>query len=162
PGWSARLISELNAAGQHAKELAGPLPPPQNKLQSASGAWGNWQSPWDLSLVNSGGLPWLSAAPGSKPNHPFGGRYASGGGRWFIRSYIEPSPQSKRASAPKKIVPGSRVERSVLDRFLSTNHAVREIVRRAGAHNVNRIRFKNPFIPVLRFTIGTGLQIICS
>jgi hypothetical protein len=81
---------------------------------------------------------------------------------WFLRSYIEPSPQTKRASAPKKVVPASRIERSVLDRFLAGNQATREVIRQAAAYDVNRIRFKNPFIPALRFTVGTGLQLICG
>jgi len=80
--------------------------------------------------------------------------------RWFIRSYIEPSPRTKQAAAPKKIVPAKRVELSVLDRFLRSNQAARELIHRAAACDVNRIRFRNPFIPVLRFTAGTGLQII--
>jgi hypothetical protein len=36
----------------------------------------------------------------------------------------------------------------------------RELVLRAGNYNVNRVRFKNPFIPGLRFTVGTGLEIL--
>jgi len=35
----------------------------------------------------------------------------------------------------------------------------REIMVRARAKNVNRIRFWNPFIPGIRFTVGTGFQI---
>jgi hypothetical protein len=81
-------------------------------------------------------------------------------GRWFISTYVESSPQTKHARAPKKIVPGTQVEASVLDRFLRSNHATRELVRRASEHDVNRIRFRNPFIPVLRFTVGTGLDIV--
>ena len=46
--------------------------------------------------------------------------------------------------------------------FGRSNQAVRGIIRPAAVHNVNRIRFKNPFIPGIRFTVGTGLQIICS
>jgi hypothetical protein len=29
-------------------------------------------------------------------------------------------------------------------------------------YDVNRIRFRNPFIPVLRFTVGTGLEILSN
>jgi len=59
-----------------------------------------------------------------------------------------------------KIVPGERVEPSVLDRFLRSNQAARELVRHALDYDVNRIRFRNPFIPVLRFTVGTGFEIV--
>jgi hypothetical protein len=34
------------------------------------------------------------------------------------------------------------------------------LVRRASAYDVNCLRFRNPFIPLLRFTVGTGLEII--
>ena len=81
-------------------------------------------------------------------------------GRWFIRNYIEPSPHTKRARAPIKIVPGAHVEPSVLERFFSSNHEAREIVLRAEKYDVNRVRFKNPFVPVLRFTVGTGLEVL--
>jgi hypothetical protein len=36
----------------------------------------------------------------------------------------------------------------------------RELIRRASSYDVNRIRFRNPFVPLLRFTVGTGLEII--
>jgi hypothetical protein len=81
-------------------------------------------------------------------------------GRWFIRSFIEPSAKVTRARAPKKIRPGAQVEPSVLDRFLSTNREARELVQRARNYDVNRIRFRNPFVPVIRFTVGTGLEIV--
>jgi len=48
----------------------------------------------------------------------------------------------------------------VLQRFLRSNEAARELVRSASDCDVNRIRFKNPFIPVLRFTAGTGFMIL--
>jgi len=38
--------------------------------------------------------------------------------------------------------------------------AARDLIRRASRYDVNRIRFRNPFIPLLRFTVGTGLEIV--
>jgi len=81
-------------------------------------------------------------------------------GRWFIRKYIAPSSKGTRAQAPKKIQPAKNVEFSVVDAFLRSNNVVRELIARASEYDVNRIRFKNPFIPLLRFTVGTGLEII--
>jgi hypothetical protein len=83
-------------------------------------------------------------------------------GRWFIRNYIEPSAKSKRARAPRKATPQSRVESSILTSFLRSNAVARELVRRASAYDVNRIRFRNPFVPLIRFTVGTGLEIIAK
>jgi hypothetical protein len=83
-------------------------------------------------------------------------------GRWFIRNYIEPSPKMRRVPAPRKIRPGAQIEPHILDRFLDSNHRARDLVLRARNYDVNRIRFKNPFIPVIRFTVGTGLEIIAK
>ena len=82
-------------------------------------------------------------------------------GRWFIRNYIEPSAATKRAKAPKTIAPGlTRIAPDILERFLRANEEAREFVRRAAPYDVNRIRFKNPFIAALRFSVGTGLEIL--
>ena len=81
-------------------------------------------------------------------------------GRWFIRTYIEPSSRSKRARAPGKIAPARQIDPSVLELFLQSNDVARDLVRRAGAYNVNRVRYRNPFVPLLRFTVGTGLEIV--
>jgi hypothetical protein len=81
-------------------------------------------------------------------------------GRWFIRRYIEPSADTTRARAPRKIAPGAMVDAAILERFFASNDAARLLIARAGHHDVNRIRFVNPFVPLLRFTVGTGLEIL--
>jgi hypothetical protein len=77
-------------------------------------------------------------------------------GRWFIRNYIEPSAKTRRGRAPKAIAPGAQVDPSVLDRFLRSNDTARELVLRARTCDVNRVRFRNPFVPLIHFTVGTG------
>jgi hypothetical protein len=81
-------------------------------------------------------------------------------GRWFIRTQIDPSTQRRRGRAPGKITPADHVDRSVIDQFVRSNDTVRDLVRRASAYDVNRIRFVNPFVPLVRFTVGTGLEIV--
>jgi hypothetical protein len=48
----------------------------------------------------------------------------------------------------------------VLDRLLAGNQRVCELAARASRYDVNRIRFRNPFAPVVRFTLGTGFWIL--
>jgi DinB family protein len=80
-------------------------------------------------------------------------------GRFFLRS-VEPPPRWK-ISAPKKIVPASNVGRDeALKTFLDSHNGVRALVRECAKFDLNRIRFRNPFIPVIRFTVGTGLLVI--
>ena len=80
--------------------------------------------------------------------------------RRFIERYIAESPAAKKARAPGRIQPASHVDLPVLERYLRINQAARELIVRASDYDVNRIRFRNPFIPIIRFTVGTGLQVV--
>ena len=160
PAWSIRLIGEFDASDQSAKELIAGLTPEQLNWQPTPGAWSTGQCLEHLCITNEAYVPAILASLAGKPVSPVQEITPGWFARWFIRSYIEPSRQTKRASAPKKIVPGAQVEPSVLDRFLHSNQAARELVRHAGDYDVNQIRFGNPFFPILRFTAGTGLQIV--
>jgi len=162
PRWAAGLTAELDAADQRAQRLASGLTAEQLNWQPSPGAWSIGQCLDHLCVAAEVYLPPITTAleqghgPATEEITP--GWFS----RWFLRSYIEEAaPQKKRGPAPKKIVPNARVELSVLDRFERGNQAVRELIRKAATFDVNRIRFKNPFISGLRFTVGTGLLIIC-
>jgi hypothetical protein len=160
PTWAARLNQGLDANDRDARELVSGLSVDDLNRQSGPGAWSIGQCIEHLCLGTETYVPPLHAALEGRPVAPVQEITPGWFGRWFIRNYIEPSPQTKRATAPSKIVPGRRVELSILERFLAGNQRIREVIHRAAAHDVNRIRFKNPYIPGLRFTIGTGLQIL--
>ena len=103
-------------------------------------------------------VPLLSAALKGQPHGPVE-EITLG---WFIRTYIAPNPGGKRAKAPKKIEPARQVEPSIVQSFLRSTEAGRALVRQASSYDVNHIRYQNPFIPLLRFTVGTGLEIIAK
>jgi hypothetical protein len=160
PAWSQRLVSELDASDRRAEQLARGLGREQLNWRPHSGAWGVGQCLDHLLVSNNVYLPAMAVALDGQPESTAEqltlGRFS----RWFIRNYIAPSPNGTRAQAPKKIRPAVEVEPTVLDAFLLSNAIARDLVVRAGRYDVNRIRFQNPFIPVLRFTVGTGLEII--
>lgn len=158
--WAKRLISELDTADQRAKELAAGLTPRQLNWKPSQNAWSVGQCLEHLCVFNEVYLPAITASLTDRPLDAVQDIKLGWFGRWFIRNYIEPSPASKRARAPKKIAPGTRADPHVLDLFLTSNQAARELVRRASDYDVNRIRFKDPLIPVLRFTVGTALEIV--
>jgi DinB family protein len=160
PAWGVRLIAEFDADDQKANELVIGLDSKQLNWQPCPGAWSVGQCLEHLCITNELYLPAISNSLVAKSASAVQDITPGWFARWFISTYIEPSPESKHARAPKKIVPGSRVELSVLDRFLRSNQAARELVRRARDYDVNNIRFRNPFIPLLRFTVGTGLEIV--
>lgn len=150
--WPARLIAELDAADQLAKELVAGLTSEQLNWQPAPGTWSIGQCLLHLCMTNEQYAPAIAVSLAGKAGSPVQDITPGWFGRWFIRNFIEPSPQTRRARAPKKIDPGNidpgnKVESSVLDRFLRSNQAARELVRQSSDLDVNRIRFRNPFVP---------------
>jgi hypothetical protein len=157
--WSVRLIDELDTADRQADDLARGLSPEQMNWTPAEDLWSVGQCLQHLYRANEVYLPAIANALDDRPPSPVEDT-PGWFGRWFIRTYIEPSPRSTRARTPRKIAPAGQIDPSVLDLFARSNDVARDLVRRAAAYNVNRIRFQNPFIPLLRFTVGTGLEIL--
>jgi hypothetical protein len=162
PAWMLRLISELNAADERAIAVAKALSPEQLNWKQTPGEWSVGQCLDHMAIANE---VYLQAMRNSlEGRDPIVVQEIRPGwfGRWFIRNIIEPSPGMRRTRAPKKIVPAAHVAPSVLDRFLRSNHSIRDFIDRARNYDVNRIRFRNPFVAVIRFTVGTGLEILSS
>lgn len=161
PVWATRLTTELDEADRRARSLAAMLTSSQLNWRPRSDAWSIGQCLEHLAIGNE---LYLAAIEASLKNHVRTGAVQEislgAPSRWFIRSYIAPSERAKRANAPRKTTPAPKASPDVLDRFLRGNANAREIIRRAAYHDVNRIRFRNPFIPVIRFTVGTGLEIV--
>ncbi|MGB8474163.1 MAG: DinB family protein [Candidatus Acidiferrum sp.] len=162
PAWSIRLAFELVANDQTAQAVIAGLTEEQLNWGPAPDSWSVGQCLEHLSLTNEAYLPAISAALQGKPDAPAEQITPGWFGRWFIRSIVEPSPKGRRVSAPSRIKPTARQELSVLDRFLSINKACRELIIQARGKNVNSIRFRNPFVPGIRFTVGTGFEIIAG
>lgn len=160
--WSLRLVSELDVADRRAESLAKGLSAVQLNWQPSQGAWSVGQCLEHLRIANEVLLPAISVALEGRQNRTVEEINLGWLSRWFIRTYIAPNPGGTRARAPKKIEPAKQIEPIVLEAFLRGNQAVRELVRRASDYDVNRIRYQNPFIPLVRFTVGAGLEIIAK
>ena len=160
PAWPVRVIGELDTADRRVNDLARGLSPKQLNWKPAEDRWSVGQCLQHLYAANEVYLPAIATALDDRAPSPVQNIAPGWFGRWFIRTYIDPSPHGKRARAPGKIAPARQIDPSVLDLFLGSNDVARDLVRRAGAYDVNRIRFRNPFIPFLRFTVGTGLEIV--
>ena len=82
-------------------------------------------------------------------------------GRWFVAT-LEPPPK-RRLPAPKKIVPAARKGLAeVMADWQRAQAGVRDLVREAAGLDLNRTRFVNPFISLIRFSVGTGFQVITA
>jgi hypothetical protein len=143
PAWSLRLSFELIANDQTAQAVAAGLTDEQLNWQPARGSWSVGQCLEHLCITNEAYLasiyPALKGRSDSSVEQITPGWFA----RWFIRSFVEPSPNSKRASSPRKILPAAHVDCTVLDRFLSENRSCRELFVRTRGKDVNGIRFWN-------------------
>jgi hypothetical protein len=162
PAWCPRLLAELRAADARAVALAKPLTTVQLNWRPSPAEWSIGQCLDHLLVTNQVYLPPITDALQTGRRAMVDEITPGWFGAWFIRTYIAPSPASKKAKAPKKITPVSEVDASILDRFLASNDDTRALVQRASEIDINRVRFKNPFIPVIRFTVGTGLEIIAK
>lgn len=81
--------------------------------------------------------------------------------RWFIQT-MEPPPRRK-LPAPRKIVPalgrnGDEVKRD----FFASKSETLDLLDQAASVDLNRVRFVNPFLSLLRFTVGTGFLVLVA
>jgi len=82
-------------------------------------------------------------------------------GGWFVRS-LEP-PVRRRLRAPRKIVP--RVGPPLADAaaaFLASHAQVVSFLHEYGGVDLAGVRFPNPFIPGVRFSLATGLHVLAA
>src|SRR5215213_1821635 len=78
--------------------------------------------------------------------------------RWFVAN-LEPPPKRK-LRAPKKIIPAFRGEKEALLAEFRRLHAEASALLRDAAGLDLGVRFPNPFIPLVRFTVWTGFLVI--
>ena len=61
----------------------------------------------------------------------------------------------------KKVTPGTEGDAQIALRdFVESHSEARRVLASWEQVDFNRVRFQNPFVPVFRFTVGTGLMII--
>jgi len=158
-----KVVSDLDAADREAQRLVAGLSEDQLNWQPGGGtAWSVGQCLDHLAQANAVyTTALLDAVRRSKAaSAPRKGPISPGWfGRWFIRE-MEPPPRRKM-TAPRKATPSARYGvAEVLKAFVAAHDRVRFLIAESRELDLNRIRFKNPFVGVIRFTVGTGLLII--
>ena len=161
PLWCRRITSELDAADARATALTKGLTVEQLNWKPRPTVWSVGQCLEHLCLANEIYVGPIVESLRGDPTGPVDEITPGWFGRWFLRRYIEPTTQKARARAPRKASPIAReIGLSILDRFLVGNARVRGTIARAERYDVNRVRFHNPYVPLIRFTVGTGFQIL--
>jgi hypothetical protein len=80
-------------------------------------------------------------------------------GRWFVGT-LEP-PVKRKMKAPRKIRPRpSPPLADSMAAFLASQDEVRAFLRTCADIDLNGVRFPNPFVRIIRFSLATGLHVI--
>ena len=83
---------------------------------------------------------------------------------WFSNAFLKRiGPQvTLKMKAPGKIRPLA-VEPEQAFQNLRNGHAeIQQLLQETSRLDLNRVRFRNPFIPVLRFTVATGFLVLAA
>jgi hypothetical protein len=84
---------------------------------------------------------------------------------WLSRYFLKKAepPVSLKIKAPSKIQPPSTISKNdALAHFQQSNVDVRQFTIETAGLDLCSIRFKNPFVPLLNFTVATGLLVIAA
>jgi DinB superfamily len=84
-------------------------------------------------------------------------------GGWFIRTLEPPVKPRFRGKAPQNIRPRRAPSLGdAIGQFLASQDEVRAFLRRYADLDLAGVRFPNPFIRGVRFTLATGLHVIAA
>ena len=131
PAWATRLSFELGGLDQQAQALVAGLDQAQLNWQPTAGSWSVGQCLEHLCMTNEAYLAPMSLALEGKADAPVEQITPGWLSGWFLKSFVEPSPNAKKVPAPGKIRPTSEVSAAVIERFLANNKACRELIVRA-------------------------------
>ena len=156
---AADLLAALDASSAEAVRLAEPLSEEQFRWQPSASAWSVGHCLAHLAVGNHLYVEAMrSAAANGRPRRDERPLEPGFAGRWFIRE-MEPPPK-RRLPAPPRIVPHLlRPKTEVMAEFLTTHSALRDFAAASESIDVNRTRFVNPFLKMIRFSLATGLLV---
>lgn len=83
--------------------------------------------------------------------------------RWFVRTLEPPAKAFSKRKAPRSIEP--RTAPALADAvraFLASQEQVRTFLRRYAGIDLVGVRFSNPFVRGVRFSLATGLHIVAA
>ena len=84
-------------------------------------------------------------------------------GGWFVRSLEPPVRPGFRLKAPKAIVPRpSPPLRDAVEAFLRSQEEARTFIRECGDLDLAGVRFVNPYVRGIRFSVATGIHVIAA
>jgi DinB superfamily len=84
-------------------------------------------------------------------------------GRWFVRTLEPPAKARFKTQAPRSIQPRQSPPLSdAMRAFVESQNEVRSFLRTYADIDLAGVRFPNPFIRGVRFSLATGLHVIAA
>ena len=158
------LTDAFDANERHARDLTDGLTESEGTWRARPGAWSISECLDHLAVGNRVYLAAMEpAASRARATGRVRRRDATPGliGGWFVRS-LEP-PVRVKMRAPSTIVP--RAAPPLADAaaaFLSSHEQVVAFLRTYAGIDLAGVRFANPFIRGLRFSLATGLHVLAA
>lgn len=158
------ILTELDRTDLEAQKLVSGLSEQQLNWQPEGGGWSVAQCLAHLAQLNAALISAMrtgvaaanrSSVTPRKPLQP--GRL----GRWFIKQ-MEPPPRQKMKTPRQGIPQAGKNGAEVLSAFISAHNELRSLIRESRELDLNRIRFRNPFLGLLRYSVATGLLVIVA
>lgn len=160
------LDDGLAAAERDARALVAGLTESRGAWRAAAGSWSVAEC---LDHLGTANRVYLDAMQPSADRARSDGRQRRGPARpgllggWFV-NYLEPPVKARlKSKAPRLIRP--RTAPSLNDAFvafLTSHDDVRAFLRAHADIDLTGVRFPNPFIPGVRFSLATGLHVIAA
>jgi hypothetical protein len=160
------LETALNAVDDDARHLIAGLTPEQGVWRPAPGAWSIAHC---LDHLATAHRVYLNAMEPAAADALARGRRRRGPalpgmmGGWFVRSLDAPVKPRFKMKAPAKIVP--RESPALADaaaQFFAIQNQVRVFLGKYADIDLAGVRFPNPFVRGVRFSLATGLHVIVA
>ena len=167
------LPADLQALDDALQASAGDARKLVDGLSEARGAWrsepGSWSVAECLDHLATANRVYLGAMQPSAARALNAGRGRRGPaipgliGGWFV-SYLEPPVKPRlKSKAPRTIRPRTAPALSdAVTAFLASQEEVRTFLRTYADIDLAGVRFPNPFIRGVRFSLATGLHVLAA
>lgn len=160
------LDDALNAAERDARALVAGLSAEQGSWRASPGSWSVAECLDHLATANRVYLDAMKR-PGDQAIQQ--GRRRRGRarpgllGRWFVRMLEPPVTPRFKGKSPRLILPRTAPPLGdAMDKFLASQENVRAFLRKCADVDLAGVRFPNPFVRGVRFSLATGLHVIAA
>ena len=161
-----QLDAMLDAAVTDAGTLTAGLSPAQGAWRASGESWSVAECLDHLATANRVYLAaMMPAAVKARDDQRWRVGPASPGliGRWFISTLEPPVRPRLKGKAPKMITPRTAPPLAdALAAFLDSQNEVRRFLSANADLDLANVRFRNPFISVVYFSLATGLHVIAA